>query len=889
MRDMTQAFISLTRMTNCLRVALLAAIAVVACAEPTHSQVLSEDFWTPNAAVQAAVLSGSTLYLAGGFYYFGPQTGGGVQVSATTGVPAGGYPRVQGSVLAVVPDGVGGWFIGGSFSVVGGLPRAGLAHIRADQTVASWDPGVTGLIRTLVLSGSTLYAGGQFTTIGGQSRTNLAAIDTSTGSATSWNPGVTGSPVYCIAASADGQTIYAAGAFTGLGGQPRNYIGAVDVTTGLATSWDPHADNGVRALWVDGSTIYAGGTFGSIGGLARVDVAALDANTGLATPWNPGANDVVREIAVNGSTVYLAGQFSYVGGVRRVGLAAVTTAGVVTSWDPEIGGSDAIAFNGSTVYVGGKAVDATTGLATGWNPDPNQVVHALATSGTNVYIGGDFTSVGGQRIGILASVNSTTGHPTSWNPAPNGGVVALVMNAGTLYVGGSFHPPMAGPPTSIGGQARRFLAALDPVTGNATPWNPGADGPVAAMAIGGSTLYVSGNFTAVGGQARQGLAAVDLSSGAVGAFAPAADGSATVLGASGSTVYVAGSFTHIGGQARNHFAALDGATGFATSWNPNLTGDVSAVAVNGSTVYVGGTFSMIGGQPRSNIAALDAVTGLATAWNPGADGPVTAITIDGPWAYVGGTFANVGGEARFGMAALDTSTGLAQPNWSPSSAGGSVAILAVSQPTVYAAGSFTNVDGVFQSNLAVLGDVSTPTLISLERVDSAPGHVTLTWYSAVGGVLGTVYRRTATSEWQSLAVIYADGSGRMAYDDEHVAAGVRYEYRLGVASSTTSGEQFFGDTWVTVPSGAQFALAGPRPNPATNKMTVAFSLPNAASAQLEMLDVSGRRVARLEVGALGAGNHTLDLAEGRQLVPGLYFLRLTQGKTTLTARAAFTR
>jgi hypothetical protein len=44
-------------------------------------------------------------------------------------------PRVAGTVYAVAPDGSGGWYVGGSFTHVGGTPRSNLAHVFADQSL----------------------------------------------------------------------------------------------------------------------------------------------------------------------------------------------------------------------------------------------------------------------------------------------------------------------------------------------------------------------------------------------------------------------------------------------------------------------------------------------------------------------------------------------------------------------------------------------------------------------------------------------------------------------------------------------------------------------------------------------------------------------------------
>jgi hypothetical protein len=80
-----------------------------------------------------------------------------------------------------------------------------------------------------------------------------------------------------------------------------------------------------------------------------------------------------------------------------------------------------------------------------------------------------------------------------------------------------------------------------------------------------------------------------------------------------------------------------------------------------------------------------------------------------------------------------------------------------------------------------------------------------------------------------------------------------------------------------------FALDPVRPNPTRGgALAVHFSLPTAAPARLELLDVAGRRIASHEV---GAGQHSLDLGAGQHLAPGLYLVRLTQGANTRTTRA----
>jgi hypothetical protein len=87
-------------------------------------------------------------------------------------------------------------------------------------------------------------------------------------------------------------------------------------------------------------------------------------------------------------------------------------------------------------------------------------------------------------------------------------------------------------------------------------------------------------------------------------------------------------------------------------------------------------------------------------------------------------------------------------------------------------------------------------------------------------------------------------------------------------------------------AGLAFALSPVRPNPSRGgALTVDYSLPNASTASIELLDVAGRRIASHEVGALGAGHHVLSVGDGRHLAPGLYLVRLRQGASVRVSRA----
>ena len=186
------------------------------------------------------------------------------------------------------------------------------------------------------------------------------------------------------------------------------------------------------------------------------------------------------------------------------------------------------------------------------------------------------------------------------------------------------------------------------------------------------------------------------------------------------------------------------------------------------------------------------------------------------------------------------------------------------------------------SGIAATGDLTTPTLLSLVEADAEPSRVRLRWFAAdAHGLSETVYRRTATEDWKAIGQVTSDGTGFLRYEDTQVSSGTGYGYRLGVLQGGS--EQFLGEAWIDTPGGPRFQLAGQCPNPTLHGLNVAFSLPDASPAELELFDIAGRKLASCEVGGLGAGSHIVSLWSAP--IPGVYLLRLTQRGRSLTGRA----
>ncbi len=170
-----------------------------------------------------------------------------------------------------------------------------------------------------------------------------------------------------------------------------------------------------------------------------------------------------------------------------------------------------------------------------------------------------------------------------------------------------------------------------------------------------------------------------------------------------------------------------------------------------------------------------------------------------------------------------------------------------------------------------------------------PGNTHLTWgANSENDLLGyRLYRGSHTGFTPSLANRIATPSGT-SFDDA-IAGG--FVYKL-TAVDVNGNESPVATVIPTGTTGVEdgpvaFALDGVRPNPARGRaLSVAFALPTAAPAKLELLDVSGRRIAVRDVGALGAGRHTVNLSESGAVPSGLYWARLTQGANQRSVRVA---
>lgn len=872
----------------------LLLLGAVICAVTASAQTVPQV--TASGQVYTTVRSGNTVYIGGNFTKVGPSSPNGTLVDTATGAASYNLPFPNNTVSCVIPDGRGGFYISGGFTMVGDQPRNRIAQIGADGTLQPFNPGANGAVSAMLLLNGKLYVAGGFSAAGGQNRNRIAVLDTATGQATAFNPGLNASITLIYSLLQSNGKLYVSGIFSNMAGLARGNIIALDTATGSAIStFNANCVGAVNKTLIIGDKLYLGGSMTSVGGQARGQLASVDTATGAVSSFNPNlTGGYVANMVASGNKLFVGGNILTAGGVTTnsymIAINALTGA-QITAFAPQVNSTvTALALMGNRIYIGGlfssaggqtrscaAALDTATGAATpGFNPSPSSTIQTFMPLGDKLYMGGTYGIANGVTRNNIAALNATTGELLpNFNPNANALVYSLVMQGNRLYVGGGF--------TTIGGLTRNRLAALDTSNGSAiTAFNSDINSAVYAIAATGSRLFVTGPFTTINSTARGGLAAVNITTGAlITTFAADITGgsaAASTLTIVGKKLYMGGNFTSVGGQTRNRIAAVDTATGTLASFNPNANNIVSAFVPYGNKIYVGGSFNNIGGQSRARIALLDTATGNAlTGFEPAAfDGVVNAMTLTGKYLYAGGTFTTVGTDTRNGLAALDTATAAVVPGYAPVFLNGAVTSLSSSGDTLYAGGLFTSFNNksiVYYTPLAAVTD-ATPLPVTLQRFSAAriDKKVMVSW--------------TTAAEQQT------------AYFDVERSSDGRAFHTLGTVAANNHPAQYDFEDIAPLPSTAYYRLAIHEQNGNVNYSSIiavhglnaAGSItvaPNPAISSLTITNTNEQLNGRTAVitDALGNTHHRIVLSSVTQInvsswKAGMYILRFPDGSVT---------
>lgn len=299
-------------------------------------------------------------------------------------------------------------------------------------------------VNALTVFNDELIAGGNFTTAGGVSASNIARWN-----GASWMPLGTGTSgtfpdVLCL--YVHGNWLIAGGSFTSAGGISTNRIARWNGT--IWRRLGPGFDSGVFALGAYDGDLIAGGQFGESGGGGGGGgsefnhIARWNGQNWLQ--MNSGINLDVRAVT-NESTEFIAGGESF---------------------DP--------------------AIHRWNGLY--WQPMDNVIgpIYALAVYDNELIAAGGFTQIGGANANYIARWNGTSWQ--SLGSGMNGWVYSLLVCNGKLFAGGSF--------TLAGGANAKRIACWDGT--NWAPLGTGMNSTVNALALFNGELIAGGSFTTAG-------------------------------------------------------------------------------------------------------------------------------------------------------------------------------------------------------------------------------------------------------------------------------------------------------------------------------------------------------------------------------------------------------
>ena len=738
----------------CGAVAALAACLILPASAAALPSTPDQGVVVTNGPVNAIVQAGGKTYLGGDFTLVGTRTGGGVALPATGSVsgPPLSFPEVVGGdVNAVVADGFGGWYLGGSFSSVGGYSRSRIAHVCADGSVdQTFAPLFNGTVRAFALppagapDDSVLYVGGSFTQVGPKGTPYIAPISVAGADTCA----AAGTVVSGWASGADSDVNALA-----LAELPMKTTGGANVTEPL---------------------LFAGGSFTKIGSPTTTTTTA-----GYGAIWGVSATNADGTAMT--SQLSPASSYTASGGIKRaVAISAPHISGtnvvVAVYWggdpNPTIpGDANGLVAQQFSIAQNGRS-SAFISAYTTWNnavapkcptnpvPAPwcSGTVRSLALAAGSLFVGGDFGMLGSTArrgaAAISAVAPETTTSPATfaaWDPKPDGPVRGLATHDNTVYISGDFTHITQ--PVNV---PRGGLAAISYDTGTVDPdWNPSpGGGPVRALALAqdGSSIFLGGSFTALGAQPRHHLAAIDADGSLDPAFAACSSPDDATCGADaklqaltpapdGLSLVAGGAFSHLGGAERGHLGGVDLTTGAVTGWTPPpLDGWVLALAGSGSTIYAGGSFEYAGTAPRSRAAAFDGGSGALLGWNPNASDSVRALYAACGTVYAGGSFwspsgdTTIGGASRNFIAALDPVSGTAT-GWDPD-ANSTVYAIQPAGDVVFAGGQFSAIGGAFRGGLAALDATTGGSVLGWNPFATTP---TVVRALALSGSAATLY------------------------------------------------------------------------------------------------------------------------------------------------------
>lgn len=683
--------------------AIIFGVSIVVAQNPTPA--VTEGWVVADGQVNTVFDDGNHVYVGGNYTQVGKSNTNGLQMDQTSGLPLGKTLKSNGIINTAVADGSGGWFVGGTFTAINGVARQNLAHILPNGDVdPAWNASANNAVWSMVLNGGVLYVGGNFTVVNGDARNRLVSLSAANGSLTTNIPFNLGVNDQINVLKLDGTQLFLGGAFTAFPNPTvigRSRFAVIDISTNPATLSSLHTGIGVpnfsiSSIEVTPFFIFTGGSFTNISGNTNFrNLCRWSRTTStLDNTYTPSPDNVVTSLLVDPSntTLWVGGAFNNIGGQPRQRLAYLNS----------------------------------NGTAAAFRCDANGSVRSIKfAGGGNIWVGGDFTTIGANNATAPsqnlsntynALMNGTTGVITTTfnHPVLNGYVADISIAGGKVFLAGGF---------SIShlqnrGRIARFNRSnmeLD------LSWTgPALNNAVVSVGADDNFVYLGGAFSNVGGIASANrLIRVSKSNGTVDAgWSPNPNAQVNKLLVHNNNVYVGGNFTTISGTSNAYFTRLNTTNGnvtpgfiflvTASSGSPS----VNNIEINpaGDRMLVVGNFNFINGQANAFSALFDIASNGTVTLNPfstSLNQSAFGAAMEDNAAYVGGTFIQAQGQPRNRAAKYTLGSPIGLDNsWDPDF-NNTVLSMAVYDNHLYAGGNFTGINN--QASFSRFGRVNKTT------------------------------------------------------------------------------------------------------------------------------------------------------------------------------------
>lgn len=380
--------------------------------------------------------------------------------ATTGQIDTGFNPVINAPVMALSADPNGsGLFVGGQFSNVNGVARGGLVKLdpATGATIAAFKGTAGGgWVTDVEAVNGKVYVTGTFTKLRSVTRARLGAFDAVTGTVDTdlnlplagWQTsGALYMQEHRLDVSADGSKMMISGNFASVGGLPRVQLAQIDLTTSpdSVVDWytnmypfctclktdvndveiDPTGTYAVAvAGWPPGWNGYTPTMFGDHA--VRWELAPR----GEVQPtwWTSTPYDTFTSVAISGTAVYVGGHFRWLNGR--------------TSFDSA----------GAVNRKGLGALDPANGVPMNWNPGRDRgwgVIDMLVTEDQLIIVH-DTKNVGGEyhpRLAAFPLAGGSTPPPVQLPPLPTN--LRTLPAVGTDVTSSSFDGTAVGPPAIV--------------------------------------------------------------------------------------------------------------------------------------------------------------------------------------------------------------------------------------------------------------------------------------------------------------------------------------------------------------------------------------------------------------------------------------------------------